>query len=627
MSLELQAIAIHYIPPAPKVENPLPKGGNIDFNSFIWPFTQLITMTGMVFFSAMRPIVQYSRRVLVATQVVFYRLINPPSFDPAAPSFKKLLDQFESEVPNLQERIDQLEQRFWQNHLLFRDVRELKNLNNEISQSLRQLNYYAGVLGRRRDRFPIQDQLDQVKDTFQHLDDQMDAYCIEEGKSILGEFQKVIDLFTKGSIGLPKEMRQTLIQAGKDLDSILKKRIFSQADTSEGKAIRFSMTALRDQVKILEKQSSEEMHSISYAKPLKLKNIGNSCYLDSVLQALLCIDQIRDQIGQPIARDPKKSLTDYQKKLAIQQELLQFIQTQPKHQGEQEAMTEMEFILFLFSGPSLYRLRDAIFKSEFHHEFQVNLLTEQLDAASAAELLTDEFLPNCKFKSQAFATTPVFPGIEFKRAIDTLSVLQIPLRTQARYHKLDRLIHTTLGLHLEREKDPAYQRTFDPKDGEVIKGKEEEADKVMLAAPTKVDEFHEKYKFTQLPPVLVIQFKRFLNYQVAPGKPARLVKDTRPVILPQDGILDLSQYCDLAEGESKARYRIKSMVRHCGGLHGGHYVAETEINGKYYHCDDIDPRGYNEVTKKDFYSHKDPYLLVLERISEDKIELPVKKKK
>lgn len=616
--MQLERVAIFHFTPPPIPPQAIP-GRRIDFNFFLWPFVQLVTGTRSALFTTSRVVTEYYQRVTSATYLVFFRLINPPSFDPTSDLFRESMDQLEDQIPIFQGRVNELDQKFWQNHLISRDVQELKKIHSEIRQTLRGLDYYVSTLEWRHHRFPIQDQLVHLRDSFQNLDDQLDLYCLDNGSKILDRFQTAVNLFMQGRNHLPKDIREQLIQTWKSLYDVLRARAMIHPHTKEAKAIYSEIKNLRDQISILDKKVPDDANQVNSAEPLRLRNIGNSCYLDSLLQALFCMDQVREKFNQPIIRDPNHP-DEYLKKLTIQQELLQFIDAQQRNSSGAEALTQMEFILLLHGGPSLNRLREAIFKSGFHSELSMSGLRDQHDSAYVIELLLDCFFEEYKFNWRGYASTPIFPGLEFiNGGVDgedeQVSCLQIPLRAKAEHQKLDVLVRASLGKHVQRDKDPGDQRTFDPKDGIVIEGKEDLAAPILDAAATKVPEYHEWYKITKLPPVLTIQFKRF-----TPG----LRKDSRPVELPADGILDLTRYYDAPSGGPKrARYKLKSMVRHMGSsLQSGHYVADVEIGGKYFNCNDLDSKGFKPSTEKDFFSHKDPYLLFFERIDEDEEAAP-----
>jgi len=92
-------------------------------------------------------------------------------------------------------------------------------------------------------------------------------------------------------------------------------------------------------------------------------------------------------------------------------------------------------------------------------------------------------------------------------------------------------------------------------------------------------EAFKKLEFWSLPPVLVLQMKRFTYSQYS-----RERLDT-PVTFPMDG-LDLSSYC--SRGAEPQVYDLAAVSIHMGGLGGGHYVAfsRSSENGKWYDYND-----------------------------------------
>jgi hypothetical protein len=617
---ELSRVAIHSFPLDQNNCPPAIFTSRINFSYCIQPFVQLIQATKFILIVASLAVTQYCQRVILVIQGIFYRLVTPPAFDPTSSSFKRQIDKLDHQIISLDQRVQQLDQRFWQAYLLSSDMKKMKKLHREISGALSELNDYVSTLEQRQHLIKNQpvsmDNLIRVRDAYCNLDENMSQFCLRQGEAIIEEIQqKVFNLFIKSGVELPKDIHQQVLQIWEDFSEVFGSHLSKHPD--QAKNIYAKMASMRTQVQILNKKPIEEGLRANMAEPLKLRNIGNSCYLDSVLQCLFCIDQIQEKLNKPIEHD-SNHLDEYQKKLAIQHELLQFIEAQKRSRETRKTRTQMEFILFLLNGPSPDRLRKAIFKSGFHPELKLsNGLTAQHDAAYVMELLIGCFLADiCQFKWREHASTPAFPGLEFlsggKEGKDeTVSMLQVSLQNKPQ-QKLSLLVHALLGKHIERENNVDNQRQFDPQDGEMIVGKEQEAESVIDASPAKVDQYDHWYRINKLPPVMVIQFKRFTD---------ALIKDRRPVELPPTGILDLTRYYDAPEGESKqGRYKIKGMVRHIdhgGSLEEGHYVAEVEINGKYFHCNDMDAKSYKEVTKKAFLSHKDAYLLFLERLSEE----------
>lgn len=574
----------------------------INFNRFVDPLVQSLTfctlsVTRVILLGALH-VLNFALTILSAAQVVFSRIIFSPRFNPFDPSFNELILNFQRQLNPLRERVVSLDIRFKFVHLVRRDLLELMELNLQIKQTLQQLDNFVGALEDRENPVPIQKLLTETRDNYQSLSDEIDRFCSQEPLRILKGFNSIFELFTQAGLNLSKDVKQDLIQMWKVLDNVIRPRLFWDAGKNEASKL---FSDLSEKMRYIDLDSQGD--TIGVAEPLKLRNIGNSCYMDSVIQALFCVDQICEQLTVPISREKIKP-EEYAKKAAIQQEILQFLNVKHINQNSRN-YTQLEFILFLLEGPSLYRLRNEIFKSKFHHEFEMAHVTKQLDAASMMEFFIDQFLPNCKFKIQKHATTPVFPGMEWIGREEELTMLQVPLR-KPEDQELGKLIHWELYKRRNKEGD----RKFLPKDGKVIDV--EKAAPLLDAKEQKVPEYIEWNCVRNTPPVLALHFKRFLNDREKPGE---LWKDSRPVDLPRDGIIDLKKYHDPSEGTSEeTRYKIKSYVVHSGYLHGGHYIACVEIKGKYYYCDDLTSKCYREITREEFFGRKDPYLMVLERL-------------
>jgi len=100
---------------------------------------------------------------------------------------------------------------------------------------------------------------------------------------------------------------------------------------------------------------------------------------------------------------------------------------------------------------------------------------------------------------------------------------------------------------------------------------------------------YKKLEFHKLPPILVLQLKRF-QYT----KYSRDRLDT-PVNFPLEG-LDLSPYCTKSATASNDAdlmlYDLVGVSKHIGSLGGGHYVAyaRSSVDGDWYGFDDSDVR-------------------------------------
>lgn len=585
---------------------------------YIDPFVHMLYVTTSTAFSATMDVMDIGFRVWAAVEDVFKRLIYGPLFDPLDPAFKtKFLANYENQLPALENKILLLSQKFKHDYLIARDMAEFHQLAMEIKGKHDQLNNYLYILSK-HSPIAVKDDLQKTTNLYKELHDKMVAFCEQKGNHILDSYKRALDIFSRG-LELPEEIKKDLLKTWILIDESLGYYAYRVNSPYTRGKLQENLYARKNQVENLDLQDTQVKRG-SITEPLKLKNIGNSCYLDSVFQAFACIDQVREQIGLPIEQVPpshpnptkwhyEEAQKAYVGKLAIQQELIPFLKVDP-HVDLQGEHSQMEYILSLFgesSGPSLHRLRSEIFKSKLHNEFQdIGELTHQHDAAAVAELLLD-MLPKCKYKIQKRLKTDAYPGLEWHRSIPPESMLQIPLRNKE-HQELKQLIHWVMHWHLMKETSK-----FDPADGEAVVVKDEGEQSLKKEKNDKVPEYAESWRFKELPNVLTLQFKRMTN---------SLQKDERPVDLPADGIVDLTRYYDAPDSADKtAKYKIKSIVVHHGtSLRAGHYISYVEMNGKYFICDDMSSKLYREVEASEFYGCKDAYLLVLERLpAEDEV--------
>lgn len=611
------------VPPQPILppqQPPLPVAeSKIDLTDYFLPLIRLITRVTTSIEKISLSLSNRVSQVAHTVNVVFCRIIFSPDFDPYSMAFKKTLDNLEKKVPLLQERVYALEQRFNQDFSMSHDLKNLEGIAQEIKESLQQLESYLQILEKRRNPLPIQKQLTRVKNAYADLNQQIDQYCSRQIFPVFQKFLGIVNLFSKRGFNLPETIREELIQNWE-----LLKTIFLPYANKDPR-VEGTWRGIANRIISLQGAASEQLQANSTG-PLHLVNIGNSCYLDSAFEALVCVDKVRQQLQRPLVRDPK-DLPAYGKNLAIQREILPFFNAQKMGQNGNDNYTLMELILSLLDkGPSLHRLREAIFNSD-RPQFQPQEKHAQLDAAFVMELFIDTFLPQCKFHLQQHATAEkVFPGLEFIRQQPELStMLQIPLR--ANFPTIPDLLRCTLGPHIERDNQP--DRIFDPKNGKPLTRKERAAAASANLPAQRLQEYCRSDYFTSLPDVMVMHFKRFVNTPPKEGDPIKrdhagrpvfeMSKVKLPVDLPEDGIVDLTKYSDISQiGDKQTRFKIKSYVVHEGELDGGHYFSYVEIDGKYYRCDDTEP--YQEIDRAEFFSRTDAYLVVMERISDQSVE-------
>lgn len=634
----------HSLPPSPVDKVSHSGDSQFHFFNIIRPFIELLQTIGNAVF--LSPIYFFKdcfkkESPTTSAQKVFNQTVKPPASSSQPPVEKlvaePLLDQelvedineidedlvngFVDQLPLIQKRISDLKETFKKEELFFDNMKELKLLFGEVKEPLNVLQ----DLQIPNDQTEITDLITQLKHDYQQLLAQLKDFGLQEGEALLTQFHHQLELLAKEGKDLSDENCEALLQSWESLENLITPYInLSVKQPSEfSKKASESIKKITPLIEALKTLSSKEEHGLS--EPLKLKNIGNCCYIDSVLQALSCVDLISQELTKPLPpEDQKVDKELYDKKLAIQQALLPFLNTSdPKQELEVSKISLL--ISFLMGETPMHRLREAIFKSQLHVEFSLPGLKRQHDAAAIMELFLKNFLPSCGFKLIEYTSTKYFPGLEFKNPEqEDLTKLTIPLH-DAPDQNLYRLIQWVLHKRYERDPIPNDQRHFNPQalcdslTGEINteKGSVTDANegmKSLLAEPRKVDEYIQWYRLKDLPPILIFHFNRaIMEY----GKPKKT--DTRVVHLPADGIIDLAKYVDPSEnGPKQAKYRIKSFVTHSGpSVDKGHYITFVEINGKYYRCDDFNPKFYVEIKKEEFFSRKDPYLMVLERFPEE----------
>jgi hypothetical protein len=523
-------------------------------------------------------------------------------------------------------------------------------MESDINGPLNQLEKFVDYLEKERhDPLPIQNKMLKIRDAYRVLNSNIDHYLVLNGDSIIDKFRTILEIFSHKRIDLPEEIRQELITDWRIIEEVLKPRLLKLCSQRQTQEILQKLGDIKNQIDSLKLQTNHL--DVGLDEPLSLKNIGNSCYMDSVLQALLCVKKICEQLNEtipypsvPVApqydnteeykkklaeyqyklKEYKNDVADYRKKLEIQKELLHLING--KKVKDVKSYSQMELILFLMNAPSLYRLRSAIFKSGLHPELQLESLYEQHDAAYIMELFSHALLPSCKFQWEEHTETADFPGLDFIKRVECNHVLQVPLRIRPENQTLMRMIQYVICKHPVRNesrkfkvKNNAYQ----------VKVTDEEKGAISLnLPPKKVQEYHLSYRFKELPQVLLVQCIRFKQETI--GTSVRTMKNDSPVVLPDDLIIDLTDYFDPSPGgQQTARYKIRSVVIHQGpSKDGGHYVTNLEINGKYHHCNDIGSEPFYEIKDTEFKECKDAYLIVLERLPDEKppAEVAIEKK-
>lgn len=406
---------------------------------------------------------------------------------------------------------------------------------------------------------------------------------------------KAFDAYMRGA---GEEKKQEVLSVWYDLTHVM---MPYPLRSSHEKILKAKEKEIRSFFKIDVKR--EEKPSLEPSSPsCEVKNIGNTCYMASVLQAVLAVPSLRYQIALDIPMPSASSQAgEYHRKVAIQQALLKFMSTSSSSNNLEE-----NNFLYSNSRDALHDLREAIFNSSLHPEFNRQNLGRQLDAASVLELLADLFFTTCQFQMSSAIRVEKYPNMEICSREPSSSILQIPFAADKQTHQLKDLTDLVFkegsakGLTLNPQ-DQKMHPIHPDQPHEFPKGRE------------KIDQYTIRYSLNQLPPILLTHFKRFTNIEIeddAGIKTYEKMKIGDPVELTPDGFFPLST----SQSQDALVYKLKSFVQHDGNLDGGHYTSYVEIQGKYYFCDDrIQPQCYQEVQQADFLAaSKNAYLCVWE---------------
>ena len=318
--------------------------------------------------------------------------------------------------------------------------------------------------------------------------------------------------------------------------------------------------------------------------PLSLQNYWNRCYLDSVLEVMLSQDSIREKIFQAYSQAnislQKENETILKKNILSSLKDLILLSAEINKQGK-------GFKTFSGRNSPAECIRKAIFTSQLNSDFnhQSNLYTQQ-DAASVL-LLINRLLDNR------------FEIMEEDQALNTNFVVERPQSTdyklvlRVQKDQNNELVHLINQFFSPQQ--ASGTRKFSLGDG----------GKVYLPYMTRA-------KLVHLPDILSLHIGRFAkDKNLNTG-----CKLNEPVILPPNGVIDLTSYYFGREKENY-HYEITGYVVHHGNqLTSGHYTANVKIGNRYYECNNLNPKSpfYREIPEFEFYGNQQAYLVMLKRI-------------
>jgi ubiquitin C-terminal hydrolase len=390
--------------------------------------------------------------------------------------------------------------------------------------------------------------------------------------------------------------------------------------------------------------------------PIGLPNftfhLSNTCYLNSTLQSLLYIPEIQKKLEEELTGQDLVHLRQRQAVQEALRDLSHLIKTKVQEQSFSRFYAFLNAFSFLereFSSEEeevIVRLQAALRSFNFDLRNEPN---HQQDAAAVMRILMDEIF-NFKVKTRRTDSTEKIKGMIFPRRTEEETALMLSFPETSPDSSEEEHSYTLMEI---LEKD--WNKTTDNKDTDFdlndgLKIDEEVALDESLAFKkggkiARPGIYQEKTQLLSLPSVLVVQLKRFnwkqvpvlskknqssrMDAEVAKSSSEnrkkdsvkeeeasvsfeyRKVKNNRPVILPENGILDLTPFCDPTLRQEACQYELVSCITHNGSVDGGHYKVKIKKNNQFYLCND---ETVTSIKAEDFYKEDNGYLLVFRRL-------------
>lgn len=344
----------------------------------------------------------------------------------------------------------------------------------------------------------------------------------------------------------------------------------------------------------LSKQAPEKARPVKVLSNRGIENIGNSCYLNSVVQALFSLPCITDTLDDSFVRQAKQKIAQLEaaahkprllvEKIEWLKKLIRLHEVTIEVYGRLNSNADMLTVMKEYRA-TLFEMDSSGLRGQALGGMQDALGVAGCVMEAAGFEVATKITLRGLFNNSVYESTPnpeptqIFslPVIQHN---DDPATVEHPIDLKSR---LDYFMNTP-----------------------VVSAKDEDHWKPVEGNPAiKIANWTEERKITDnIPPVISIQLKRFDN---------QLKKVSRRITFPQDDVLDMTPYIErglLHSENQKVLYRLKAIVIHVGpNLRGGHYYAEAKRNNQWFRFND------DKVTKlaSDQISRESAYLAFFER--------------
>jgi hypothetical protein len=582
---------------------PSPK---IEFTSHVSPFVSLISHWNKTGYNLKLKTFTWLHHSYDLIIRLIRKLFIQKTLEPTHPHFIELLERFDTQLANLNIEVGSLRLRFKYPALLFKDLQKIQSIYYQIHETIAQIDYFAKHINLFASHPSIQEDLGKLREAYGEARHQFQIELMSKAPAILDTFDTVYENFTPHCFAMPERIRQEFEIAAR----IIKETVIDYTDVISVAQKKHFLDRMHRLKKMAEENQIVSRDLVE--RPLPLKNIGNSCYLDAVLQVLFCLPKMREKLyldlkeerlddykdlppqRLQILREEKK--LELAKRKDVQRQLIHLIHSVPQH----SSLTQYYLRVKEDTKP-LIETRRAIFESDLNRlEFPINRIGSQLDSAFVLELLMRYILDE-SFLTQRVESTREIPGRVFYSKPELSYTLSVELNNK--YCDLQSIIESTFAPVVVEDDG----RKFIPCNG--IKTGDEDVS-IPLDQPVRPNTLAVMYRLKSLPDVMAVHLKRF-QYNPLIG---RSIKLDNPVKLPSDGTINLeSIYAPAARNpEETTRYKIMGYIVHYGhSVEGGHFIARVRIGDEYYHCNDLDPVPYSRISEDEFYREDQPYIILL----------------